>query len=369
MIHAISTNMGGAKRHLDNMVKKMSLQSPSTTFYIVLNENYTPIWASSNVKTIFYPIELSRGAKRIWFDNIEINRLIEKYDIDILISFANFGPYRAACKHILFETNALYFCDNIRHLYSKKALLISDIRKFLIKLSGTHADLIITPSNSLKEQLQNSINFPNNKIEVLYHAMDKNALGNIDTKKRKNNSTVEFIYTSHLTRHKRVEVLVKAIKILKEQGNIKKPFHITCTFDREDNASYYDELMAYIEKEQIVDNIKFIGRVNQNEMAELYHHADCMLHTTACESFGFALLEAKIFHIPIICSDIAVNKEIAKNSAIYFKTDNPLDLSQKIEYFINEKPDNFSFDDSLTDWNWDKYANRLLHIIERTLHG
>ena len=357
--------MGGAKRHLDNMVEELSRLTSENIYYVVLNETYAKKWEAANVKTITFPIAYSNGVKRLWFDNIEINRLIENYKIDLLISFANFGPYRAKCNHILFETNALYFCDNIRKIYSKKTQFISDIRKFLIKLSGIHADIIVTPSHSLKDQLIQSLGFTENRISVLYHAIDKDTLGKPTTLEKSDSSTVRFIVTSHLTRHKRIETLIDAILLLKSHGSLEKTFHIQCTFDRRDNNQYFDELMKRIESEQLNEYISFIGRIEQNEIANLYATADCMLHTTACESFGFSLLEAKLFHLPIICSDIPINREIAKNSALYFETDNARELADRMKYFIEKRPNDFNFDDELIDWNWKKYSEKLLHLAER----
>jgi glycosyltransferase involved in cell wall biosynthesis len=367
LIHAISTNIGGAKRHLDNMVANMAKMAPDKTFFIVLNDSYEASWPSENVKILRYPSSLSNGIERVKFDNFEINRLIDELAIDVLVSFANFGPYKAKCKHILFETNALYFCDNIRHLYPLKSRIVSDIRKYLIKLSGSHADLIVTPSRSLKEQLADSLGFPKEKMEVVHHAMERSSLGEV-TRERASDDTFRFICTSHLTRHKRVEVMLEAAKILKARPDIP-PFTITCTFDRKDNTGYYDELMEFIEKENLDETVNFIGRIDQNAMADLYATSDCMLHTTACESFGFALLEAKVFELPMICSDIPVNKEIAKDSAVYFKTDDSVDLADKMEKFMNDGFPNLSFEDELIDWNWEKYAARMLKIVERTANG
>ena len=362
--------MGGAKRHLDNMVEKLSRQAPQHNFFILVNDRYEHDWNAENVRVITYPIALSNGLKRLWFDNVQIHRIVEKKKIDLLVSFANFGPYKARCRHILFETNALYFCDNIRHLYSRKARLVSDMRKLLIKLSGTHADLIVTPSESFKNQLERSLGFPPARMEVLYHAMDRESLG--ETKKSESDEEdekVRFVCTSHLTRHKRVEVLLEAVKLLKEDPEIPKAFHVKCTFDRRDNRGYYDELTNTIEQEKLGELVEFTGRVDQNEMARLYTEADCMVHTTACESFGFALLEAKIFRLPTICSDIPVNKEIAKNAALYFKTDDPRDLARQMKRFILERPDDFDYEDELIAWNWERYAEKFLNIIERTAHG
>jgi len=172
LIHAISTKMGGARRHLNNMVKSLADANTDHQFILLVNDEYDTSVFDEKIDTITFPTTYSSGVKRVILDNWHINKIIEERDIDILISFANFGPVKAKCKHILFEMNALFFCENIRNLYNKKQLLDFAVKRFLIKLSTIRADLTVTPSESLKHQIVKSLHVPEKKIEVLYHAIE-----------------------------------------------------------------------------------------------------------------------------------------------------------------------------------------------------
>ena len=352
MIHAISTNMGGAKRHLDNMVETLSKLDKNNQYYIIVNDLYETSWQNKNIHVMRYPIGLSTGIKRIWFDNITINRLIERLEIDLLISFGNIGPFKPVCKHILFEMNALYFCRNIRKLVPVKHRIDFFIKRVLIYLSGMGADLIITPSHSLKNQLIQSLGFNEKKIEVLYHAVDDTLFTQkrVRTNNEGHKKPIQFLYPSHLAPHKGVHVLVEALNDIQQRHLPLPPFEIICTFSKEDEPDYYDEMIGRIEHYGLTRFIRFIGHVPQSEINHLYTNADFMIYTTLCESFGFALIEAKASHLPALCSDIAVNREIAKGSAKYYHSEDSKDLADKIVGFLTDPPRDFEFDEELKGW-------------------
>lgn len=355
LIHAISTNMGGAKRHLDNILKYLDKYQ----VFVIVNNNYEVLDINSNIHILKYDIKYSNGFKRIIFDNFQMRNIVKEYNIDLIISFSNFGPIFSKTKHILFQTNALYFCKNIKNLYSKKQLFDFNIKKFLIKMIGKNCDLILTPSESFKLDLVEDLNIPEKKVEVLYHAMEYDFY---NANKKSKNERVEFVFPSHLAPHKGIHILVDALKLLKSK-NLPE-FKITCTFDREDDEGYYDSLMSEINSHNLESYIEFIGRVSQDKIKEYYQNADYMIYTTLCESFGFSMLEAKIFKLPAICSDIKICKEISKNAAKYYKALDPQSLANIITEFVINRPTDFDFEDELLSWDWAKYSEELINIVE-----
>ncbi len=365
LIHGISTNMGGAKRHLNNMMFALGKRSDNNRYFVIVNDKYETPWESDKCKALRFPIAMSNGLKRIFFDNYYINKLIEDYEIDILISFANFGPIKAKCKHILFEMNALYFCKNIQPMLTTKQRIDYSIKRSLIRLAGNNADLIVTPSESLKILLYKSIGLDLKKIDVLHHAIEQNFNKDVEHITLAEDDKTIFLYPSHLARHKGVDVLIDALTILKKKKPKNLKFKIICTFDRRDAPAYYDELMSKIEKENLDNIIVFTGHIPQNEINKYYASADYMIYTTLCESFGFSMIEAKTFRLPALCSDIPINREIAKKSARYYPPENSYALADAIMEFVKNRPDDFDFNDDLINWDWQKYTSSLIKIIEK----
>lgn len=366
LIHALSTKMGGAKRHLDNMVNALAKNEENHHYVILVNNQYDTTNFDSSITLLRYSSSYGSGIRRIYFDNVLLPRILKKYRFDILVSFANFGPFITPCPHILFEMNALYFCSNIFDLYPFRRRLDFWIKRALIGLTGAQADIIVTPSHSLAKQIQKTFPLSKKKFEVLYHAMDP-----AFTKTEERNSLfcpdrVSFLYPSHLARHKGVHILIDALNFIKKRSpSILNLFEIVCTFDRSDDPEYYDELKNKIRISNLQNTIRFIGHQPQNKINTLYAGADYMIYTTLCESFGFSMLEAKVFRLPALCSDIAINREISQKSAKYYKWNDPVSLAKELENFVVHNPKEFFFEDSLLNWHWDAYAEKFLSLCEK----
>ena len=72
----------------------------------------------------------------------------------------------------------------------------------------------------------------------------------------------------------------------------------------------------------IVENVNFLGDINENQKKYLFKNTDLMVMPTLDESkknsiegFGIAYLEAAFFGIPSIASNLALSLTIPKNFA------------------------------------------------------
>jgi len=73
-----------------------------------------------------------------------------------------------------------------------------------------------------------------------------------------------------------------------------------------------------LEALDITERVVFCGQVPDRELFQLYHQAYAFIFPSLEEGFGLPLLEAATAGCPILCSDIAVFREIAGDSALYF---------------------------------------------------
>jgi glycosyltransferase involved in cell wall biosynthesis len=77
--------------------------------------------------------------------------------------------------------------------------------------------------------------------------------------------------------------------------------------------------------------------VADSELINFYQQATLNILPSRDEGFGFSWLEAANFKCPTILSDIPVLSEISENSSVYFATENPQDLADKIgEIYFNK---------------------------------
>lgn len=64
-------------------------------------------------------------------------------------------------------------------------------------------------------------------------------------------------------------------------------------------------------------NIRYLGRVDDNDLAFLYRHALCLVFPSKTEGFGLPALEAMALGCPVISSDAASLPEVCGEAALY----------------------------------------------------
>lgn len=71
----------------------------------------------------------------------------------------------------------------------------------------------------------------------------------------------------------------------------------------------------------------FIRDIDDGELRSLYRHARALIFPSLYEGFGLPLLEAMANDCPVLCSDIAVFREVAADAAVYFDPCDPHSLA------------------------------------------
>jgi len=84
-------------------------------------------------------------------------------------------------------------------------------------------------------------------------------------------------------------------------------------------------------------NIIFKGLIkDKKELLTIIYNSTLFIFPSLLEAMSMMLLEAASVKTPIICSDIKENKDIFnEDEVLFFKTNNEIDLSQKIDYALN----------------------------------
>ncbi len=100
------------------------------------------------------------------------------------------------------------------------------------------------------------------------------------------------------------------------------------------NSAWKEKILN---KKRISSKVIFTGILSDEELFFVYKNAKMLVLPSFYEGFGLPPLEAMSTGCPVILSDIEVFKEIYKDSAIYCKPENPLDIAEKISFLLENK--------------------------------
>ena len=79
------------------------------------------------------------------------------------------------------------------------------------------------------------------------------------------------------------------------------------------------------------------GYINKKQAIYYFNNAFAYVFPSIDEGFGIPLIEAMRAHIPVICSDIKIFKEIGDDSVVYFKKQDYNDLYNQLKLICKDK--------------------------------
>ncbi len=158
-------------------------------------------------------------------------------------------------------------------------------------------------------------------------------------KKYKIDKNTYFICPNQFWKHKNHKIIIEAIKILKSNGTRIK---VLLTGREEDSRdpNYFPSLKRSVEKEQLTKEIQFLGFIPKDDLYTLMSFSKAMIQPSLFEGWSTTIEDAIALNVPVICSNLEVNREQLAENATYFDPYNPEELAnilQKTEHFT--KPD------------------------------
>jgi len=122
--------------------------------------------------------------------------------------------------------------------------------------------------------------------------------------------TIELFAIGIMFPYRKHEVLIKAVKILKDE-NIN--IHLTILGSSLHNPLYAKELKDLVEKLDIVKEVVFLETVKDEDLMNLYQKTDIFAFINHQQSWGIVVFEAMASGVPVIVSQTVGATEILKD--------------------------------------------------------
>lgn len=169
-----------------------------------------------------------------------------------------------------------------------------------------------------------------------------------------------------LVGHKGVHYLVKAFLELEDTNKLPNNTKLVIVGTHANTKDYenYLRLMA-----RGRENVLFLGERYGRELEELFSHAALFVQPSESEGMSIALLEAMAHGLPVIASDIRVNREVLRDTGVLFQNKNVSDLSGKMAFLLNAPEESARFGERALsriekEFSWDAVAKKTLSVYE-----
>lgn len=384
IVNAISAKSGGAATYLYNLAHYLAVHGGENQFFFYAPSQWETLFNSLGGNVSLIKVDVGQQPlKRFIWDQFHLRRILREQKADALISSSDFGMWAAPCKQILMVRNGIFFSDYYKkNVLSKKnfwSQVEFFIKRLLVFVSVKYADIVVTASNDMMNNLNKMMSIPDAKTVVNPFGI---SLKQFDSRSKVLNNrkdsigdkTFKILHVSEYGDYKNITTLLKAIKVLKESG--VDNFFLTSTANPsqfpqvEYRSRREDELLA--SAPLVLPFIKFINPVAYEKIPELYAENDLLIFPSLVESFGHPLIEAMASGIPVLASDIPICHEICGDAALYFQPLDPTDLSQKIFALWRDEERRRRFAEVgrrrvEKNFRWEDHAERFIKILEERL--
>ncbi len=356
----------GALGYYINLIREISRVGKDNTFYLFVsraNQNLFGPYEENNVKKILFPFSNERQKYRVLTEHFLFAPALRKYDIDVLNT--GVAPLYCPCKLVI-TMKTMHAYTNPNELPFSTLLYRRLIYPWTIK----KADAIISNSKSHAKDLKKYLNVPNNKIKLVYEAIDHSIFFPIKDKTVFDPELSSFglkrpfiLFVSSLWPYKNAETLVDAYAMFKQQ--CPKYMLVIVGFARERN--YLMKLKERASKHSISESVVFTGGVPHTILAKFYQTASVFVYPSLYETFGLTILEAMACGCPVITSNVSSMPEIAGGAAVLFDPRNTEKLNQKLRKVLSdEKIKEIITNKGLkraSEFTWEKTAKKTLEAF------
>ena len=220
-----------------------------------------------------------------------------------------------------FKECGSFFRYHYRDNYYRKLLFLSEA--------------VFVDSNLGKKQALESYSKVNAKIFILpFIAPDyiySHNVTNSDLPVHKQSNNKYIFYAAAFLPHKNHLNLIKAFKILKENGH-----QINLLLAGKKNSEYHS-LNSYVIENGLQEQVKFLGYVPDVDMINLYKNAFAMVMPTFLGPTNIPPIEAILLNCPPIVSKKYAMPEQFEDAAIYFDPNSSSQIADSIESLLTDK--------------------------------
>lgn len=253
-----------------------------------------------------------------------------------------------------------FFKHHITHPAAKVAGFLEGKLMPLIYKNTT----MITVSESSKESMLN-IGFDEirNDISIVKPGVK---LDNVKMVSKTKHPTV--IYLGRLKEYKSIDIAISAFKHVKDQ-------YPTAEFKIVGEGDNRQELEKLTQDLGLMNDIKFLGKVSDDEKWDLLASSWLMVQPSSNEGWGITVIEANASATPVVASNVKGLKDSVKNphTGLLVKHGDVQEFADAMLSIISDKKVRTKMSKEAIVWaslhTWESSASNLDEVVKKVAHG
>jgi glycosyltransferase involved in cell wall biosynthesis len=189
----------------------------------------------------------------------------------------------------------------------------------------TTADMVLTVSETTKSEIVRLGFSDREKIQVIPNAAGIRPISDVSLSAKQHLANKYFLTVGTFEPRKNYTTLIEAFSVF-----VSKFGRNYCLILAGNQGWNSGALNKKIDEYGLSDLVKIEVNPSDLRLVELYSKCFAYISPTIYEGFDIPVVEAMEFGRPLILSDIAIHREVADTSAIFFDPSDPKDLAQQL---------------------------------------
>jgi len=332
----LTQNITGVQRFAIEISKQLKkLYGDNIQFISPKNIIHHDLAKDLNVKII------GNNIGHLW-EQIDLPLYLSKNASPLLLNLANTAPLFYKNKIVTVYDLAFYHHPE---WFSKSFAIVYN---FLIPKILKNAKHILTDSEFIKQEMVEVYNLPKSKIDVVYGAHS-------DIFKNQSSQRENFVL---------------AVGSIDPRKNLKSIINLFADLPEYSLAivGQKNKVFSSLNIDNLPENIKFTGYVNDDELVDLYNSASLFIYPSLYEGFGIPPLEAQACGCPTIASNVASLPEVCGDSVVYCDPYHVDDIRVKIKMVLDtevlQNELRIKGFENIKRFSWEESAKKIIGIIE-----
>lgn len=377
-VNSLAASAGGGLTYIRNVLPELAARTDLRVTVLLSSGLREEFRSVPNIAFAELDLPLAR---RFWYEQSELPKLVRGSRADVLLSTGNFALRKSPAPQILLSRNSIYtspdFYRDLRSRHEYRAWMDTRLRAFFAKRSIRWADVTVAPSQAFAAELTHWTGAP---VIAIHHGFDQKAFIRdasplspaVEKKLGGSDQSLRLLFVSHYNYYRNFETLIRALPILRSRlpGRSVKLL-LTCHLSASKAPGGYhpESAAALVKSLGVSDMIVELGTIPYPNLHQLYSKANIYITPAYTETFAHPLVEAMASGVPVVASDLAVHHEICEDAAVYFPTFSPEELAAAIVQVASSRETSHRMAaagmERSRQFSWKKHVDQVLGLALR----
>jgi len=287
-------------------------------------------------------------------EQIELSKMIPVCDIFWSPQY-NVPIFPIKAKKRVVTIHDVYQMAHFHELTLIKKIYVKVMTYFAVKLSAS----IVTVSEFSRNEILRLTSADSDKLTVIYNAVDEKFSTDVEYRQ---SDEKYILFVGNIKPHKNLHNALRAFRIFLQKNNNYKFYIVGKKDGLVTGINNLDALVKGIE-----NSVIFTGYISDRELKEYYANTSIFFFPSKYEGFGFPILEAMKFSIPIVSSNSTSLPEVGGDAILYCDPNDINDMVKKLESVLDNKNafSRMKYKNQLKKFSWENSAKKYITLFNR----